>query len=173
MINKQISEQEDESIFCFCIPSRYICIFFGIAQFTWALSQYSDDSSDIILTSLDVAHGICGTLLIYGATKRKHSFMWPSIVLITLFCLLIAIELILIRIAWDEDGLYWLDRVHILDDNDDNTTDHIMLTELFKVLFLIVVLTLNYAVYSYAIQLKVDERVKIILIQQEQFVSIV
>lgn len=171
MFHKKTSEQEDESIFCFCIPSRYVCILFGMAQLAWAVNEFCNISPDITLTSFNVAHGICAALLIYGATKRKHCFMWPSIILITLFCLLGAIGLILIRIAWDEDGLYWMDQIHMLDDDDDS--NEYMLTELSRVFFLIVLLTLNYVVYNYAIQLKVDERVKQILIQRGQFVPMV
>lgn len=157
-------------MFCYCMPLRYVCIFFGIAQLTWAITQYSVNSADIEAKMCNVGFGICAALLIYGATKRKHYYLWPSIILVVLVCLLtsVLVTILLRDVLNGNYNLYYV--YHVESTHDYQNVRFIMRA----ILFLIVVFTLNYAVYSYAIQLQqVDKRAKKIEIQQRRFVHIV
>lgn len=172
MLNKKSDDCERWNMCCFCIPLRNVCIFFGIVQLVWALNAFVEeieypDGLDAKMTIL--VFGICASLLIYGAYSRRHAYLWPSVVFIALACLLLTIATIMMRVTWDQrdvDEMYGIQLTNY-------EIDGLIVAEVFIILLLLFIVPLNYAVYSYAVQLQADERAKTFLTQQHQYAQFV
>lgn len=81
------------------------------------------------------------------------------------------IATILLRIVWNQNGFDLTERIQLTDHYD---IDRFILTELTVILLLIIILPLNYGVYSYAIQLQAHEMARKTLTQKrQQFVQFV
>lgn len=153
MCNKKTDESGHWHLFCFRIPLQYISIFFGCAQLALAINDYVLTKRNSEGKMIIIAFGLCAALQLFGAINRKHFYLWPSIILISLICLCMTILTFLMRLLWNQH-----EALANRTPPESHDIDATFLVEwaVFLVIMFTFVVPLNYAVYTYATQLRTE-----------------